>query len=476
MALLLQHRDDAKVEDLARICAALRDLAPQPSDIATEVHAGLELLAEALLLRELSELSPAQIVNVLHCYVVWGLCNKERKTASTASMDLCWALARELKGLLRDLGKENPKDLATLALALSTGGIAHEELWEELSKNIELEAYRMTGPVAASAVYGAARGGHRGYKLYENLARRLEEEAGKLEALDCARAAGAFLRGPGGMAEKVVLRGPVGERILELGFGAFDAEALTMLLDALVRARPSVWGVEAMAGGVLEALEPRLGELSAQQLASAARCLGHLQPESPEVLRAVLDRAQAAIVPSKDAEEEKGVSPRYVAMLCQGISMQPARKLPDAGKRLKNLLPQVNAAISAKPTATTAAQLLGSLARCEPCEERTAALDVCAARLAAKAHELQAHMLVNLAGSIATVSKSGWTISPELLKEVSRQLDMKRYDLPQGVLWRAVDALEAVGVSREQLPTLEARDLREVAKKPRRKGSIRENE
>ncbi|CAE8636891.1 unnamed protein product, partial [Polarella glacialis] len=63
MALLLQHRDDAKVEDLARTCAALRDLRPQPAEVAEEVVAGLELLAEALLMRELSELGPARAVN-----------------------------------------------------------------------------------------------------------------------------------------------------------------------------------------------------------------------------------------------------------------------------------------------------------------------------------------------------------------------------------------------------------------------------
>eukprot|EP00434_Breviolum_minutum_P025329 symbB.v1.2.022381.t1/scaffold1984.1/size115852/8 len=130
MGLLLQHRDDASVEDLAKACIALRDLSPQPADISVEVKAGLQLLAEALLLRELSELTASQAVHVLHCMTHWGLVNSEHQQASNAPADLSWTLARELRGKLRNAGKDDPEDLAVLADAMFLGGIRNEELWQ----------------------------------------------------------------------------------------------------------------------------------------------------------------------------------------------------------------------------------------------------------------------------------------------------------------------------------------------------------
>lgn len=52
LGLLLQHRDDAKADDLARTCAALRSLWPLSQELSKDVMAALELLAEALLLRD----------------------------------------------------------------------------------------------------------------------------------------------------------------------------------------------------------------------------------------------------------------------------------------------------------------------------------------------------------------------------------------------------------------------------------------
>eukprot|EP00438_Fugacium_kawagutii_P005726 Skav230030 [mRNA] locus=scaffold261:309074:316960:- [translate_table: standard] len=117
--------------------------------------------------------------------------------------------------------------------------------------------------------------------LAQNASRRLAEESGKMSPVDCAYAAGAFLRGPASIAENV-LKGAIGERILELRFGSFDPEALTLMLNSLSRAKPGVWGVEAMASSVLEEVHSRLHELDADQLALVARSLGYLQPEVPE--------------------------------------------------------------------------------------------------------------------------------------------------------------------------------------------------
>merc|ERR1719341_1085652 len=101
-------------------------------------------------------------------------------------------------------------------------------------------------------------------------------------------------------------------------------------------------------------------------------------------------------------------------MLCQGISAQSQKLLPDAGQRLESLLPIV-----------------------------AEVLDLCAKRLAIKINNLTAFNLVSLTAHLAAVASSPgasgcrWSPPPELLHSVVAQLDMKRYDLPQGFLWRA---------------------------------------
>lgn len=460
MGLLLQHRDDASVEDLAKTCIALRDLYPQPEEISTEVKAGLQLLGEALLLRELSELTPSQAVHVLHCMTHWGLVNTEQQT-SNAPADLSWTLARELKGKLRNAGKEKPEDLAVLAEAMFTGGIRHEELWEELVTNLEFEMHRLPASFAASAAYAASRFGHRGAKLYSNAGRRLGEEAPKMSPMDCAYAAGAFLRGPASVAEKV-LRGAIGERILELGFGSFDPEALTLMLNSLSRAEPGVWGVETMASSLLQEIHSRLHELDADQLTSIVRSLGHLQPEVPEVLKQVLDHCQLKV------EDAGGISPRSLARLCQGIAMQPSTTLPDASERLVSLIPQVRRALEAKPTAVSTAQIFWSYSRCS-FDERDAVLKDADARLTERAIDLTADLLLNLVEAMEAIGRTGWSPSEALVQKVSYLLDMKRYDLQPGKLWRATKAFESLGVAPELIPPLETRDQPAAAQTKRKR-------
>ncbi|CAE7373665.1 Zdhhc9 [Symbiodinium microadriaticum] len=395
---------------------------------------------QALLLRELSELSPSQVPSFEDAP--------------------CWSLARELKGKLRNAGRENPEDLALLAMALSSGKIHHEELWLELTTNLEMEMHRMSGSAASQAAYAASKSGHRGIKLYENAGRLLGEEASKLSAMDCAYAAGAFLRGPGSLAEQVVLRGAVGARILELGLPSFDAQALAMVLDALSRAAPSTWGVETLASSVLEEVHGRADELSLDELALVVRSLGYLQPQTPQVLHNVLDHALRAA-------KDQGGSARTLAMLCQGIAMQPSSLLLDASERLEALLPEVQKALQEKPTAESAAQILWSLSRCTS-SSRRGVFAACDEVLVARAAELPASLLVRLAEALAAASRTGVTPSKALINKVSHHLDMKRYDLPPGKLWRAARAFEVLGVP--QNISLEERD-QPAAKPPRRQGS-----
>lgn len=390
----------------------------------------------------------------MDCYVVWGLFGSERvgRPAAVASADLCWALARDLRGHLRNHGHEKPEDLATLALSMGVGRLAHEELWEELVESLEHLAHRLSGSSAASVAFGVARGLQRPpASLYQVLARKLRQESDKLAPLDCARAAWGFLRAaPAAIAEDLVLRGPVFGRTLEVGLESFDAEALTLLLAGLARAREGVWGVEAAASSVLEVLHSRLDEFSARQLASISRSLGFLRPEASVVLEAILNHAV-----STASEAGESLAPRHVAMLVQGLAAAPG-----APARLERLLPRIAAALEARPAALTTAELLGGLASgCPASPARDAVLDSCASHLTATARTLPASSLVNIAGALAALAghSQPWKAPASLLDEIAAQLDIKRYDLGPGVLWQAVRALEACGAPSGSL-LLEPRD------------------
>lgn len=491
LVLLLQHRDDAKAEDLARTCAALAGLWPQRAPLHQEVAQLLELLAEALLLRDLADLGPSRSIAVMDCYVTWGLFGIEQRSsqerAATAAADLCWALARELLGQLRDHSREKPEDLATLAMAMGYGSLQHGELWEELCESLEHRAHKLSGPAAAMAAYGVARGEQRAPKVFENLARTIRLECDKLSPLDTARAAWGLIRGGGAAAvdQTLLLReeGPLLQRVLELGLDAFDAEALTVLFGALAWAPPWAQTAEVVAGTVLEALHGRLAELSVRQLCMISRTLGHLRPEAPEVLADVLDRAQAALV---TAAAEGELVPQHVALLCLGIAGQPKEHC-DVPGRLQALLPQMAAVLEvqqggkAKVTGVstlTAAQLVRGLAGgCPASRERDAVLDKCAEHLAESAASLPAEVVYSLLWSLAALangtSAGAWRPPAELLETIVMLLDMKRYDFAPGTLCRASEALEACGWKGEALK-LEPRDqpaaadaARKRAKRPR---------
>ncbi|CAK0896329.1 unnamed protein product [Prorocentrum cordatum] len=304
--------------------------------------------------------------------------------------------------------------------------------------------------------------------LFEALSRRLCERH-----KDAAPPPRSALR----RTVEAVLHGPVRDRVLQLGLPAFGGEELALLLGALARAPPGAAGVEAMASALLEQIHTRLGDLTARQLCSVARSLGYLRPEAPDVLAEVLGAAQAAAEaahrarqPAAPGEGEEGideVAPRHVAMLLGGIAAQPPEALPDAPARLRSLLPLAAAAASARTTAQTAAQLLGALPRCPDGAERAAAVEACAARLAVCARDLPARSLVSLAGALAALSPREGGAAPgagaaALLAALPVLLDIKRYDLPPGVLWRAARALEHAGAPPGAL-ALEPRDQPDAA-------------
>merc|ERR1712176_1730228 len=133
-------------------------------------------------------------------------------------------------------------------------------------------------------------------------------------------------------------------------------------------------------------------------------------------------------------------------MLCQGIAAQPQSLLPDAGARLEAILPQMSTVLkSSTPTAVTASTTLAAVLRCLSSPERTAVLEACAESLSVRAHHLTAPALVSLTSALARLGSGGWEPPQALLLNVEKQLDIKRYDLAPGKLWRAAKALELLG-------------------------------
>jgi len=78
-------------------------------------------------------------------------------------------------------------------------------------------------------------------------------------------------------------------------------------------------------------------------------------------------------------------------------------------------------------------------------------------------------LLVNLAEAMEAVGRTGWTPSEGLAEKVCYLLDMKRYDLQPGKLWRAAKAFESLGVPTEHIPQLEMRDQPTAAKMKRQR-------
>lgn len=465
IGLLLQHRDDAKADDLARCCAALRKLRPLSRALSAEVTEVMYLLAESLLLRDLSDLGAARAIVVIDSFAAWGLLDVEGDRKLNQSLDLCWALVRDLQGKLRAHGREKPDDLAALAYALGRGHLDHDDLWKELVTNLEFEAHRLSGKAVAMAALGAAKAQRTTGKLYEVLIRRLAEEKHTLTALDCARAVGGFSRGPASVAEQAITGGPVAARMLEIGMNNFAVEELVASLDGLSRVRDGVYGVELLASVLLEALDPYMNELNAGQLATIARSLGYLRPDSKEVLSSILKRAQVAVTSvspsegSEDARRPTGPSSKLLCMFCQGVAAQPKDLLPNGAEMLQAVLPALNVALSTKPSVITASMLVASLLRCPPSEQRNSVLDTCSKRLLDKGHDLSAPALVSLSGVLArwVAAPGGWQPPQPLTSKVAELLDMKRYDLRPGVLWRAADALTALGVEPLRLEERDAR-------------------
>lgn len=445
LALLLQHRDDATAEDLARCCAALRQLWPQPPDLASEILISLELLSEGLLLRELSELDVRRMVQIVDACSTWGLLSSEGSRRSTSACDLSWALARELKGRLRVHSKESPGDLATLALAMGNGPLAHVDLWRELLDCLPAVAHRLSGPDAAAALHGVAKGAARGRRLYEALGRRLAEEGSHLSALDCARAAGGLFRTSARKSSEPL--NAVFERVLHLGLENFDTEALAKLFDALSRAPEGAPGAEPLAGATLEVIAQRLEDFSARQLATIVLSLGHLQPHDTQVTNDVLDRLQVAAT-----SEGADLQPRHFAMIFSGLCAQPEGpcRVQD---RLAALMPQVIAAMDLNPTAVSTMLILSGVALCVQAPELDALLSKCAGRLAARCCDLSAAALCSLCRTLEELRASplAWQAPDALLCEVSAQLDIKRYDIKPDSLREAAQALAGMSCS-QSLP------------------------
>jgi len=432
LTLLLQHRDDPTLDDLSRTCTALRGLWPLPRGLDAEVRNILELIAEAILLRELEGLEMSTAIRVIDCYHTWGMVQQNRQTAST---DLCWTLLRGLPGEVSRHGKEHPEELTTLAFAMGHKVLSYDALWPELVRALQDVAHVLSGRGVANAAYGLSR--QRCPELFDALARRMSETRSEMSPLDCSRAACAFVRKSDTSCDVIFAR------ILEVGLEKFDAESLSLLLSALSRAKASVTSAEPMAGAVVEVIHNRLLEFSAKELASIVKSFSVLHPDV-KILGEIADRAVTL------ALEDEDFAPRHLSKLCEGLLAQ--RSTVDVGEKLVALLPVIEASLDKQPSASAVALIFGSLLRCPPTTPVEGLLRKCAGRMASTACDLSALMLVSLTEAMGNRTyPEVWTPPDALLRELASQLDMKRYDLPRRTLWRASVALEALGAQKLRL-------------------------
>merc|ERR1719161_130040 len=260
-------------------------------------------------------------------------------------------------------------------------------MWMKLRDGLEHSAHRLSGADAASVAYAFAKADDHSGKLYQKLFRQLDEKRSDLQPLDCARASLGFLRGFAALSEQAITRGPVFDRVLELGLPNFDPEALSMLFDALGRSKPGTKGVDAMASLVLAEAYPRIHEFTVPQVASLARSLSHIQPDNEELLKGILDHACSAIVLFNNAGAT--VAPRHLAMILSGASEQRGR-MEAADDWLRQLIPLVTQTLENGHCAPfTIVQFIVGLVHC-PGLEATHALDKCTEKLTERLHSISA--------------------------------------------------------------------------------------
>eukprot|EP00403_Amphidinium_massartii_P028175 CAMPEP_0178402924 /NCGR_PEP_ID=MMETSP0689_2-20121128/17103_1 /TAXON_ID=160604 /ORGANISM="Amphidinium massartii, Strain CS-259" /LENGTH=653 /DNA_ID=CAMNT_0020023861 /DNA_START=28 /DNA_END=1985 /DNA_ORIENTATION=+ len=443
--LLLQHRDDAAIEDLAKACVALRGLYPLPaagsSTLSRDVAMALELLAEALLLRDLAELSPVQAIGIIDCYVVWSLVGHERLRGrqATAALDLNWSLVRELKGKAYHLSKQpqGPDELAKLAFALARGGLAHTELWEELAQNLRYEAHHLSASSAAKACFAVSRVlGRKGslhdckvkYELCESLARRAADRRSSMKAMDLANAMNGLLT-----MQSHVRRGfptrytqEVLEQVLQVGADGFDAAATVVLLDALRDALSEQdargqSGLQTLCEALLEKVGSQMEAFSPRQLASLVRTASSLLESTATataILKQVLDRVSALLSPLGDVEDGSvpDFTPQDLAMLCQSLASLSKKASIDAAGHLTSLLPTIQQSLmTMRPNGAMCVQFFGSLVECPASELRSAVLTELASEVQQVIGDLSAGELVLLSEALLvfivrdSASKDAWT-------------------------------------------------------------------
>lgn len=436
LELLLRHRDDATVEELSKVCAAIRGLKPLGANEHTKpVVAVLELLSEAMLRRDLSELKVGEAARIIDCLAAWDLVGDESISSSLAAADLCWALLRDLRGRVASHCREEPGDIALLALAMATRNLHYDDVWAELRGSLEQSAHLLAGADAANVAYAFAKKGDSSPKVFQKLFRQLDEKRSELQPMDCAKASSGFLRGFAALSEKAITNGPVFDRILELGLPNFDPAALSLLYDSLSRSKPGTRGVDAMASLVLAEAYPRMQEFSLPHVASMTRSLAHLKPDNKDVLQAVFGQACSAIEAQSSA-----LTPRYLAMILRSIS-ELSGQWESADGWLQQLVPHVTRSLddNSRCAPITITQFILALVHC-PGSEATQALEKCTDVLMKELRDLSAVSLVSLSEALA--AHPNWLPPDAFLEQVAFFLNMKRYDLKASATQRAVNAFE----------------------------------
>jgi len=464
LSLLIQHRDDASVQELAKVCIALQSLHPLPlqSSLESEVHAILELVAEALLLRELSELSSTQTIGTLGCLVTYHLVGRERsrqERVATAALDLSWTLVRQLRGQLHALSKEaeGPDELGQLAMWLQEAGLSDSKLWEELAVNLSFEAHRLSAPGVATASSAIARvvgrAGALGqygsrHQLCENLMRQIAEQLHNMTSSEYAHALHGALSITRIGVKAVHLRKVV-ERAVELGPNAFDNHATVTVLDALRNAdldkddASTRQSLAIFCDALLEKIYDGLDSMEDLSPRSTVSLVRSTTSFNTEMAKKLLPSLLSRVENSADH-----LTPRDFGMLFQSLaSIEGGGQM--CADRMQPLLSALQQAlIAVQPHPATTVQLLGSLSICPATELRNTVLTELCDELQSGANDLTARELQLLGESLLSLESAEgevqWKCPPALLSKLVSLIDMKRYDLHPKQLDYTVQVLSAL--------------------------------
>ncbi|CEM14546.1 unnamed protein product [Vitrella brassicaformis CCMP3155] len=414
MDILLTHRDDFQVQHLATVLHSLKICNVPEQRVIHPISAWM-------LKRDLSSLHPSAMANTLEA--LGALVPHE------ADRDLAWSLTRELRPKLDECSAH---DLVKVAGAVADMHLDNQTFIENVMARLIPHRHKLSAEEVASATYAFARCNKRFRGLYAELAIGVRETIDDMTATDLSKATFGFLSAD---REAKTVEDMLVPKIRSC-LGDFEMEHLTLLFDACSRARETVRGVDVLAGLALRHIHRQLPTATPSQLATLVRSAAYLQPEASEVLTDTFTHA---------AKHLPEYSEFQLGKMFLGVGAQDPSHLPARESLMDQLVAEAPRVLQTA-TAGTVLQMVTALARFPPeyVSRQPSFLTECTSALRGTVHSLAAPGLVAL-------SRALWRLNctdRPLFDKIGYQLEMKRYDLPDGELERAAEAFDGLGLRR----------------------------